>query len=245
MSLTTPTPTETLSLFETLSQTFPSTTLGPDKWYILAISTIIVGGHPELAADLYKALISKPEFSTPPQRQALIRRLREALIKLVSVVGVPKPLEAIFCIAEVERPEDRDYSFSRETWSSGPENLARGQNWLNKIYRHDHTATENVLAAHRDFDWLSREITYGLYLSDHSILGPVETELVVLSGIMMQNLKRETGWHLRGIRRIGVSAEDVEVIQQQIEKVAEFCGLKLTKVPRVKDIEHEVAWESA
>jgi len=36
----------------------------------------------------------------------------------------------------------------------------------------------------------------------------------VLSGIMMQNLARETGWHLRGTRRSGVSFEDVEVIQQ-------------------------------
>ena len=26
----------------------------------------------------------------------------------------------------------------------------------------------------------------------------------------------------------------------QIEKIAEFCGLKLNRVPRVKDIEHEV-----
>lgn len=99
-----------------------------------------------------------------------------------------------------------------------------------------------------------------MYLSDHTILDAVDTELVVLSGIMMQNLKTETGWHLRGTRRIGVSPEDVETIQQcvslvaldllrsekgltlrlQIEKVATFCGLKLTKVPRVKDIEHEV-----
>lgn len=26
----------------------------------------------------------------------------------------------------------------------------------------------------------------------------------------------------------------------QIEKVAAFCGLKLNKIPRVEDIEHEV-----
>ena len=38
--------------------------------------------------------------------------------------------------------------------------------------------------------------------------------MVVLSGIMIQNLKRETGWHLRGTRRIGVSYDDVEVVQQ-------------------------------
>jgi hypothetical protein len=63
-------------------------------------------------------------------------------------------------------------------------------------------------------DWTSKQITYGLYLSDHSILNDVETELTVLSGIMIQNLPRETAWHLRGTRRIGVSMEDVETVQQ-------------------------------
>lgn len=65
-----------------------------------------------------------------------------------------------------------------------------------------------------DQGWLSIEITYGLYLSDHTILDKVDTELIVLSGIMIQNLALETGWHLRGTRRIGVSFEDVETIHQ-------------------------------
>lgn len=42
-----------------------------------------------------------------------MRRLREALVKLVSIVGVVKPLESVFAMADVEREEDRDYSFSR------------------------------------------------------------------------------------------------------------------------------------
>lgn len=244
MALTTPTPEEALALFHSVESHFPASSLGDDKWQILTIAAISAGGHPEFAADLYRHLTSLPQYSTSLQRQALIRRLREALMKLVSVVGVPKPLEAIFCIAAVERPEDRDYSFSREHWQSGSENLARGKAWLDQIYRSNHAATENTLSCHRDFDWLSREITYGLYLSDHAILGPVDTELVVLSGIMMQNLRRETGWHLRGTRRIGVSMDDVELLQQCIEKVAAFCGIVLNRVPRVKDIEHEVPWET-
>ena len=65
-----------------------------------------------------------------------------------------------------------------------------------------------------DSDWTSKQITYGLYLSDHSILNDVETEITVLSGIMIQNLPRETAWHLRGTRRIGVSSEDTEILQQ-------------------------------
>jgi hypothetical protein len=62
--------------------------------------------------------------------------------------------------------------------------------------------------------WTSQHITYGLYLSDQRILSDIETELTVLAGIMMQNLPRETAWHLRGTRRIGVSLEDTETVQQ-------------------------------
>ncbi|KAM0711908.1 hypothetical protein Q7P35_001278 [Cladosporium inversicolor] len=240
MSLTTPTKEATLSLFTSIESQFPTKTLGNDKWYILTLAALVGGGHPELAADLYLHLISRPEHTNPDARKALVRRLREVLVKLVSVVGVPKPIDAVFSIAEVEKEEDKDYSFSRENWSSGEANRKRGRDWLDQIYKANHQSTENTLAAHRDFSWLSIEITYGLYLSDHSILNGVETELVVLSGIMIQNLPRETGWHLRGTRRIGVSFDDVETIQQCIETVAAFCGLQLTRVPRVKDIEHEV-----
>ena len=77
------------------------------------MTTICAGGHPPLAADLYKYLIAKPQYSTSDQRKALMRRLREALVKLVSIVGVVKPLESCFSMADIEREEDKDYSFSR------------------------------------------------------------------------------------------------------------------------------------
>jgi hypothetical protein len=169
-----------------------------------------------------------------------MRRLREALVKCVSIVGVCKPLEAIVAITKIERAEDRDYSFSREGWKSGPENQERGTKWLDEIYRHNFAKTDDTLSCHKDFKWLSIEITYGLYLSDHSILGPVDTQMVVLSGIAIQNLAMVTGWHLRGTRRVGVSFEDVETVQQCIEMVAKFAGIRLDRIPRVKDIEHEV-----
>jgi hypothetical protein len=35
---------------------------------------------------------------------------------------------------------------------------------------------------------------------------------------MMQNLPRETAWHLRGTRRIGVSLEDTETVQQCVSR---------------------------
>ncbi|KAL9100085.1 MAG: hypothetical protein Q9163_004493 [Psora crenata] len=75
-----------------------------------------------------------------------------------------------------------------------------------------------MVEAHKDFAWISKNITYGLYLSDHSILNAIDTEVVVLSGIVVQNLKRESAWHLRGLRRVGVSMEDTEKIHQCVSR---------------------------
>jgi hypothetical protein len=124
-----PTEDEALALFTAIESNFPSESLGQDKWYVLTVSpalrsvvedvdtkqfaAIVAGGQPSFAALLYKELIKRPEHTTSEQRQALMRRIRETLFKLVVIVGVCKPLEAIFDIDAVTRPEDKDYSFSR------------------------------------------------------------------------------------------------------------------------------------
>jgi hypothetical protein len=108
----------------------------------------------------------------------------------------------------------------REYWKAGPENRARGEKWLNTIYKANLSTATDKFAAHKDFDFISREITYGFYLSDHSILDPLATELVTLTGIMIQNLPLETAWHLRGTRRVGVSMRDVELVQECVRNIA-------------------------
>ncbi|KMU90701.1 hypothetical protein CIHG_08513 [Coccidioides immitis H538.4] len=247
------TPEDAVALFKVIEDKFPSATLGDDRWYLIPIAALPGSGQPEFAIQLYTYLTSKPEYSTPEARQKLVRRLREALVKCVSIIGVCRPLEVIFGISKIERPEDKDYSFSRypscvaysifstlqeenkrdlqltristrEHWQSGPANHARGKAWLDRIYKHNILSINDALASHKDFAWISYEITYGLYLSDHSVIDDVETELVVLSGIMIQNLRSETHWHLRGTRRVGVSMEDVEKVHQCIELVAELRG---------------------
>ncbi|KAF2652987.1 hypothetical protein K491DRAFT_662830 [Lophiostoma macrostomum CBS 122681] len=234
-----PTEEDALELFKAFENKFPKS-LGDEKWYIVLFAAMVGGNQPNFAPNLYKNLIERPEYSTPEQRQRLMRRIRECMVKLVSIAGVCKPLDAMFDIDAITRPEDKDYSFSREGWQCDEANRQRGFAWQSRLYQHDQGKIDDALASQKDFDWISKNISYGLYLSDHSILDDDETELTVLAGIMIQNLPRETGWHLRGTRRIGVSEEDVETIQQCIELVGKFCCVPLHKVPRVADIEHEV-----
>lgn len=74
---------------------------------------MVGGGQPGFAPILYKDLIKRPEYKSPGQRQALMRRIRETLFKLVIIIGICKPLEAIFDIDAITKPEDKDYTFSR------------------------------------------------------------------------------------------------------------------------------------
>jgi hypothetical protein len=83
--------------------------------------------------------------------------------------------------------------------------------------------------------WISVNVSYGLFLSDHRILTMQETELVVLPAIMTQNLRGPTYWHLRACLRVGMDAEEVEAIHKVIEAVAAHGGKTLT-VQRVKDV---------
>ncbi|KAK6813762.1 hypothetical protein RU639_010268 [Aspergillus parasiticus] len=227
-------------LFHSIETSFQSTSLGPDSWYLLTIACLSGSPDPELAKELYLYVIQKEKNSTSAARQAFVRRIREALVKCVSIVGCCKPIEAIIAISQVEREEDRDYSLTRENWQCNQANHERGMRWYRAIYRRDEKATLGLFDAHRDFQWISKEITYGLYLSDRQVLNDAETEIIVLASIMIQNLRKETHWHIRGTRRIGVSKEDTQVLWDCIQRVARFFDLKMNKVPTVDEVEYDV-----
>lgn len=228
------------TLFTDLEESFSTTNLGPSRWYLVALAALVGGNEPEFADQLYLYIISQPSYSSPESRQALVRRLREALVKLVSIVGVCKPLEAILCISKAERPEDRDYTFTRQDWTADAANHERGANWLRKIYAGNTDDTLALFDAHKDFRWISEEITYGLYLSDRQVLDDWDTEVVVLAGIMIQNLKLETKWHIRGALRVGMSKQDVRAIMGCVRQVAEVTGVRLNRIPAVEEVESEV-----
>lgn len=226
------------------SSSSPSLPPLPEKWFVLAAAALVSSPDPEACSALYIHLTTAlPQYSTPPQRHALVRRLREALFKCVIITGVCKPLEAIMAISGVERDEDKDPlggQATREGWQCDDANLERGTGWLRRIYAGNTDSTLDLFRDHRDFAWVSRHITYGLFLSDRQVLDDLDTELVVLAAIMMQNLPLETRWHIRGIRRLGVAKEDVRMIWECVWEVARFTGVDLNRVPTVDEVEGEV-----
>ncbi|KAI8664597.1 hypothetical protein NCS55_00969100 [Fusarium keratoplasticum] len=231
---------ELSELFSKIENNFKTTNLGEHRWYLLVIACLSASPDPEASAALYLYLTRQEAYQTSESRQALVRRLREALVKTICLVGVCKPIEAILAIAKVEKPEDRDFSRTRQDWQADDANHERAVNWFKQLYTRNATDTLGLFDAHKDFSWISTEITYGLYLSDRQVLDDTDTQMVVLPAIMSQNLRLETHWHIRGTRRIGVSKEDTQVICDSVRAVSEFFGIKLNRVPTVDEVEPDV-----
>lgn len=117
----------------------------------------------------------------------------------------------------------------------------RGATFIQQLYRQNLEPIFSTWGSHRaDFEWLENTVIYGLFLSDHTVLSSVETELVILSAIMCQGLRGPTIWHLRGLRRLGVSAEDVEGVQCVVELVAVWVGRDTKGWPTVQDVEGDI-----
>ncbi|KAK4187502.1 hypothetical protein QBC35DRAFT_384671, partial [Podospora australis] len=218
-------------------------------WYLTVLASFVGTGQQQLAGGLYQHLIAQPQYQTSESRQALVRRMREALVKCIIINGIPVVIEAITSISDIEQDEDRDDSCSRnfaEDWNVGPETAERAAKVLKVLYKSEKGGHVKTLQSHLDIRkpihellrkaWISRNVSYGLLLSDHRILSMQETELVVLPAIMTQNLRAPTYWHLRACLRVGMHPDEVEAIHKVIEAVAAHGG-KMLDVQRVKDVD--------
>ena len=147
---------------------------------------------PKLAGELYTFLINKPEYSTSHARRELVGRPREALVKNVALQGVCRYWRLCFLSQPVSAPRFRISHSQGNIGRPGPRIVPRERNGSIRYTSRTCRRQLRTFATHKKFDFISREITYGLYLSDHSILDSVATELVTLAGIMIQNLQLET-----------------------------------------------------
>ncbi|KAJ5988979.1 hypothetical protein N7481_004189 [Penicillium waksmanii] len=162
---------------------FKSSDISPDKWYLTTLSSITTTSEPRLAEQLYLHLISQPAFSSAEAHRS--------------------PDSGI-AISRVEAEDGLDQTFSREGWKCDEDNYNHGMAWLTRLYAQNTDGLFSIFKRHRDFEVWVANIAYGLHLADRQNLDDVDTELVVLPAVMGQNIPRETHWHMRGIRRLGV-----------------------------------------
>ncbi|KAM3548311.1 hypothetical protein MY1884_009235 [Beauveria asiatica] len=205
-------------------------------WYLTTAAALIASGQQSHIGALYRFVLQADHLDTSELRKHMVRRLREAMVKCVILNGIPKVFLAFHSLAAVEQEQDQDHSFTREGWAPDKENHERAVQHLDAIFRGAQDSNHAACGAHRDFEWASIEISYGLFLSDHSVLDMTESELVILPAIMCQDLKGPTDWHLKGCLRLGLTRQEVAAVQKVIERILAHGGGKLSQINSVWDI---------
>ncbi len=93
---------------------------------------------------------------------------------------------------------------------------------------------------------------YGIYLSDHSVLTALETELVVFVTIMCTGLRGPSLWHLRGMGRLfgARGTDETTPVMRKVKDmlrdikaaavlVVEWCGSEFV---RRSGVESKLGW---
>jgi hypothetical protein len=145
---------------------------------------------------------------------------------------------------------------SRSNPSSPAEITSRGCTTLLSLYGESPLPKiRSLWGGHRaDFEHMGTSILYGQFLSDHSVLDAVESQMVVLSSMLCTGFRGPGIWHLRGLGRLlGARGNGSDAVLKDLEKAREaimecvrWCGdemirrTRLEEWPTVADVVREL-----
>lgn len=91
-----------------------------------------------------------------------------------------------------------------------------------------------------DAEFVSRDVCYGLIYADDGVLDFVETEVIIYTAIACQGLHVPLVNHAGGLKRMGLSLDEVEGVTACAKRVAEWAGQDTSAWRPVRDV---LDWE--
>ncbi|KIW66715.1 hypothetical protein, variant [Phialophora macrospora] len=227
--------------------------MGDESWYLIIATVLTVSDKPRLLADFWSYVTTHDaSFSSSPTAQTrLSDRMRDLLLKQITLIGAPRVLSALIPLAKVQTEgkgtgvETERGELDLEQWSdtSLPALHARGVETITSVYGDLWPNIFRTFGPHRAQVGIHElTIVYGLYLADFKYLSALETELVAFTSIICQGLRGPALWHVRGLGRVlGARGSDdenekmrriknvVRGVKVAVSMVVEFCGQEMVR----------------
>lgn len=183
----------------------------------------------DLIPSLYAYLCSS-QYTTPRAKIQLSDRLKDGLVKQTQLSGLPRVLASVGALATAE--EAASTPASSFHWTDlvvTPEIRARGMDLLRRMYggmsAEDLKGVTTNLGMHKeDLDALATGLAYGLFWSDNRVLGPVETELVVVCAVLVDGVRLAQTMHCKGIMGLGLSRDSLRTVVSVVKELVEKLG---------------------
>ncbi|KAJ1894126.1 hypothetical protein LPJ66_005367 [Kickxella alabastrina] len=183
---------------------------------LVAISTLASANRPSTIASIAQTHLK--QLGNVSEQVFFVHQTRESILKMTSIMGTPKAINALSSFMTVIKPDDAIvHELSTATYprsSTTPdyaETRARGQELFASIYGRHASRVESML--HSLYPDLAEVIiadSYGRLLSETYYLNGRDTELCAIGSLVPQDVPAQLKSHCIGATRLGASEEMVQ-----------------------------------
>jgi len=210
------------------------------SWYLVSAAALAGAGAGSETLPLYRAAIA----GLPSETAKLVqRRMKEAILKSTTFVGVPRALGATRAFyASLKDEEIDDHGPRYETYEDPEEQqrrAARGKEFFDILWTPE--AAEGIRKTmkkhHPDLYLLNQKLVYEFWAADDRILSNVETELLAIGALITMNCPEQLIWHMKGAIRHGATEQQARFAYELGMAVAKATDCKLGKMPTLDEID--------
>lgn len=110
---------------------------------------------------------------------------------------------------------------TESSWNDIIKQRERGQHLFDTIYeRHSKKVQENMYTAYPDLGQAAIHQLYGPVLAESSVISAKETSLIMVAGLMLQDVPAQLKGHRYGALHHGATQQDLERLEIMVDIIA-------------------------
>ena len=241
--------TRTSVLTDKVLSLLRSSSLSPQDWSYTTAVTLSALNVPHAIPSIYHAALADTKISSTKDEHVpdshvdstsqldISRRVREALTKSVAITGLPKAINALMQLHRSTPEHLQDLPLHTSPTSRPfelimvPQSaiLHRGERFFQATYGKVAARVMGQMdRANEDLGVMAR-LMYGHNLSNTSILTAKETSLVLIAGLVSQDVNPQLKGHLRGALNNGASLGEVRQFRDLTVEICKLVGMRVAQ----------------
>ncbi|KAI7850424.1 AhpD-like protein [Circinella umbellata] len=195
-------------------------------WYILTAVVMSTLNHAQDIPTVYK--VATQSIQQQEEKVQVMMRLREGIFKTFAIVGYPRVINSLQALAadapsEILTQLPKKPIRSESSWHDITQQRERGNQLFDAIYeRHTQRVQEHMYNAYPDLAQTAIHHLYGPILSEPSIISAKETSLIMVAGLMVQNVPAQLKGHRYGALNLGNNQDDLNRVENLVDLLSRY-----------------------
>ncbi|KAI8144540.1 AhpD-like protein [Fennellomyces sp. T-0311] len=199
-----------------------------EVWYILTAVVLSTMNKAQDIPTVYKTV----EQSVPEKEDQVqvMMRLREGIFKTFAIVGYPRVINSLAALqgaapSEILAKLPTQPIRSESSWQDIVQERERGNQLFDAIYeRHSSRVRQHMHTAYPDLAQTAINQLYGPILSETSIINAKETSLIMVAGLLAQDVPAQLRGHRYGALHQGATQQDLTRVEKLVDLLSRYYG---------------------